>query len=108
CVDHILRRQPVSARDARLACRTAANLAALFEQLRPGSAMNRAVDTAAAEERGVRGVDNGVDRELGDVSVEDFESHSAECQCANPLRSVTPSGARLRTVLAPGPSLRSG
>src|SRR5690348_2470376 len=53
-VDHEFRRQTVAARDPRLARRTSADFAALLDKLRSGSAMDRAVHTAAAEERGVR------------------------------------------------------
>jgi len=49
-MDYPFRRQAVAAGDSRLAGGTAANPAAFLEQLRPGRAMDRAVDAATAEE----------------------------------------------------------
>ena len=69
-VDHMLGRQAIGFGDARLAGRTAAELAAFGEQLRPGGAMDRAIDPAAAEERRIRRVDDRVERERGDVGLD--------------------------------------
>ena len=41
-----------------------------------GSAMDGAVHTAATEQRGVGGIDNGIDRQLGDVAFDDGNSAS--------------------------------
>ena len=73
-------RQPVTARGLRLAGAAAAERAAFGQQLRASRAVNRAVDAAAAEQRFVRGVDDGVDGESGDVGQEDFEVHSLDSQ----------------------------
>src|SRR5437762_528154 len=67
-MNHPLRRQPITARHPRLAGRTSADRSAFGEQVRTSRAVNRAVDSAAAEERGVGGVDDGVEGELGDVA----------------------------------------
>ena|SRR6266849_3062918 len=79
-MDHMPGRQPIAAGDARLAGRTAADLAAFLQQLGPGGAVDRAIDAAAAEESGVGGVDDGVDIELGDIGFDDldFQVLSAE------------------------------
>src|SRR5947207_5293538 len=63
-VDHMLCRQPVPARDLRLAGLASAEETAFRDELRSRRAMNRAVDTTAAEERTVRGVDDRIDREF--------------------------------------------
>jgi hypothetical protein len=36
--------------------------------------MDRTIHTAAAQERAIRGVDDGVDRQGGDVSLDDFNA----------------------------------
>ena len=77
-VDDVLRRQPVAARDLRRAGLAAAERAAFGEQLRPGRAMDRAVDAAAAEQRAVRGVHDRVDGERRDVGDEDVAGGGAD------------------------------
>src|SRR5207302_4729595 len=57
-VDDVARFQLVSAGDLRLARLRAAQRAALVEKFRPGPPVDGAVDTAAAEERRVGGVDD--------------------------------------------------
>ena len=42
-------------------------------KLRTSRAMNGAVDTAAAEQRLVGGIDDGVDLKLGDVAFDDLD-----------------------------------
>jgi hypothetical protein len=54
------RRQPVALGDFGVAGLAAMERAAFGEQLRSGCAMDRAVDAAAAQQRGIRGVDDGV------------------------------------------------
>ena len=72
-VDDVFRRQVVAARDLRRAGGAAAERSAFRQQLPSGGAVDRAIDPAAAEQRGVGGVDDGVDRERGDVGDHDFE-----------------------------------
>ena len=60
-MDDMLRRQPIAARDLGRAGLAAAEGAAFGEQFRPGRAMDRAVDAAAAEQAAVGGIDDGVD-----------------------------------------------
>src|SRR6266446_4805735 len=61
-------------RDLGLAGLAAAELAAFFEKPRPSRAMDRAVDTAAPEERAIGGIDDGVNIELGDVADDGFDT----------------------------------
>jgi hypothetical protein len=68
------RGQPVSKRNARLPRGTATEGAAFFKQRGPCRAMNGAVDASAAEQRGIRGIDNGIDVERDDVAVRDLQS----------------------------------
>ncbi len=72
-VDHMLRRQPVAARDPRFTRWTSPDRAALLEQLRTRCAMNRAIDPASAEQRFVRSVDDGIDRESRDVCLNESQ-----------------------------------
>ena len=51
----------------------AAELAAFAQQLGPRPAMNRPVYSASTEQRGVRGIDDGVHGEGGDVGVKGVE-----------------------------------
>ena len=53
----------------------AADFDAFFKQGRAGGAMNRAVHTAAAKQRAIRGVDDCIRVELGDVAEDDFDFH---------------------------------
>src|SRR5262249_15011163 len=70
-MDHPLGWEAVSARDPRLARRTAAERAALLEQTRARGAVNRAVHATAAEQRLVGGVHDGVHGQARDVALQD-------------------------------------
>jgi hypothetical protein len=72
-VDDVPGRQPVPAGNLGRAGIAAVKPAAFGQQIRSGRAMDRAVDPAAAEQRAVRRVDDGVDRERGDVGNHDVE-----------------------------------
>jgi hypothetical protein len=71
------RRQAVAAGDLRVAGVASAQRAALSQQFRPGRPVDRAVDAAAAEQRAVGGVDDGVDLKRRDVGDDDVELHAA-------------------------------
>lgn len=62
--------QAVAAGRFRLARPAAAELAALCQQAASSSAVDRPVDAAAAEQALVRGVDDGIDRQGGDVGLD--------------------------------------
>jgi hypothetical protein len=40
-----------------------------MKQARPGGTMNRTIDTTTSEQRGIGGIDDGVNRQSGDVSL---------------------------------------
>jgi hypothetical protein len=69
----VTRFQAIAAGDLRLSGRAAAERAAFGQQIGTGGAVNGAVDTAAAEQRFIGGVDDGVDVELGDVAFKGAE-----------------------------------
>jgi hypothetical protein len=60
-MNHVPRRQAVPSGDFGVTGRTALQGAAFGEKLRPGRAMDGAIDATAAEQRRVGGVDDGVD-----------------------------------------------
>jgi hypothetical protein len=59
-MNHMPRRQPIRRSDFGIAGLAAMERAAFGKKLRPGRAMDRAIDAPTAEQRGVGGVDNGV------------------------------------------------
>src|SRR5205823_6125827 len=72
-MQHVARRQAPAAGRLDVAGFAAAQLAALLEDRRASRAMNRSVDAATAEERGVRGVDDRVDFLHGDVAEDELD-----------------------------------
>src|SRR4051794_33236593 len=73
--------------------------AALGEKLRPRGAMNRAIDAAAAEQRRVSGVDDGVNAQARDIGDDDFEPRVADLaaritQAEAAALTVTPLSAK--------------
>ena len=71
-------RQPVSPGDLSVAGRAAVQRAALGKQFRSGRPMDCAIDAAPAEQGRVRGVDDGVNAERGDVGNSDFQPRLAD------------------------------
>lgn len=67
-VNHKPGRQTIPAGNFRFARMATAKCSALRKQFGSGCAMNRAVDSASAEQRGVGRVHNRVDVELGNVT----------------------------------------
>jgi hypothetical protein len=72
--------------------------AALGKQFRPGRAMDRTIDAAAAEQRGVGGVDDGVNAKRCDIGDGDFQQRRAElarrkAQAEAAALTVTPLSA---------------
>lgn len=70
-MNHFLGRQFEPIRYLRLACFAASKRAACVDEVGTRSSVDGAVDAAAAEERFVCGVDDGVGGELGDVAFYD-------------------------------------
>ena len=67
-MDHMSGGQPIAARQPRLARRTATDRTAFGEKLGACRAVDRPIDAAAAEQRGICGVDDRVDPEPRDVA----------------------------------------
>jgi len=67
--DHVTGAQLKARRDPRLTGRTAADLPACFQQLRPGGAVDRAVNPAAAQQPLVGGIHDRIDGQGGDVTL---------------------------------------
>jgi hypothetical protein len=59
-MDHVFGGEPIALGDLGVAGLAAAKRAAFGEQLRPGGAVDGAIDATTAEQRGIRGVDDGV------------------------------------------------
>ena len=77
-MDHTPCRQPIAPGDFGVAGFAATQRAAFCQQLRSRRAVDRAVDATAAKQRGVGGVDNGIDMQAGDVGDDDLEPRRAE------------------------------
>lgn len=61
--------QAVSAGDAGLPRGAAAQLAALLQQFRPGGAVNGPIHPAAAQQRRIGGIHNGIHGQRGDIGL---------------------------------------
>jgi hypothetical protein len=80
-MDHMPRLEAVAAGDLGGAGLPAAQFAALRQQTGAGGAVDRSVDSTAAEQRAVGGIDDGVNVELGDVGDHDLEAAGADLGC---------------------------
>ena len=76
-MDDVPRGQAVALGDLGVAGLAAVQRAALFQKLRAGRAMDRAIDAAAAQQAFVGGVDDRIDVEPGDVAFDDLEAAMA-------------------------------
>src|SRR4051794_13684139 len=72
-MDYMLRRQPVALCDLGVAGLTALERTAFRQKLRSCGPMDRAVHAAAAQQRTVGSVDDGVNAQARDVGDYDFE-----------------------------------
>ena len=84
--------------DLGVASLAAVEHAALGHELRPRSTMDRAIDTTPAKERRIRGVDNGVNAQCGDIGNNDFQPRLADlarepAQAEAAALAVTPLSA---------------
>lgn len=73
-VDHMLGRQVITSGDLRISGFTAFQGAAFHEKLGTRRTMNRTINATAAEQRVVRRVNDCIDREGGDVTLENLDS----------------------------------
>ena len=74
------RREAISSGDLGVARLAATELAAFGQQLRPSRIVDRAVDTAAAQQRAVRSVDDGVNAQCRDVGNDDLDPRRADLE----------------------------
>src|SRR6266576_1404129 len=72
-VKHVLRGKCAARGGFHVSGVAASEKAALLEDRRPSRSVDRAVDTAAAEEPRIRGVDDRVDLLLGDVTQDELD-----------------------------------
>ena len=77
-VDHVPCRQTIASGNFGISGGAATKRAAFGKQLRAGRAVNSAVDAATAQQRRIRGVDDGVNAERGDVGNDDFKPDVAD------------------------------
>src|ERR1700742_2702977 len=73
CVNDKTRRTLISASDFRFAWSTTSESPTFGEQLGPSGAMDCTVDPAAAQESGVRGVNDGIHVELRDIAADNVD-----------------------------------
>jgi len=71
-------RQTVSTGDLSSSGFAAVQRTAFRQKLRPGRAVDRTIDAAAAEQRRIGGVDDGVNAQGSDVGDDDFQPCRAE------------------------------
>ena len=77
-VDHMSRREPITFGDLGVAGLAAVQRPTFDQQLGSRRSMNRAIDAAPAKEGRIRGVDDGVNAQRGDVGNDDFEPRLAD------------------------------
>jgi len=77
-MDHMPRRQPITLRDFSVAGLAAMERSAFHQQLRPGRPVDRTIDTPAAKQRGVGGVDDGVNAQSRDVGDDNLDARVAD------------------------------
>jgi hypothetical protein len=77
-MNHMPRRQPITSGDFDVAGCAAMERAAFDQQFRPGRPVDRTVYAAAAEQRRIRGVDDGVNAECRDIGDGDFQPRRAD------------------------------
>ena len=98
-MNYIPRRQPVTSGDFGVARLAATQRTAFGQQLGTGRAMDCAIHAAAAEQRGIRGVNDGVNLQACDVGNDNFQPRRAalargEAQTEAATLTVTPLSER--------------
>ena len=86
-VEDVARRQPVAGRQLGVARLTAAKRGALGPQTGPGRPVDGAVHPAAAQQRFVGGVHDGVHLQRGDVSAPEGDAVGQPAVCGGDRRS---------------------
>jgi hypothetical protein len=97
-MNHIPRRQPITAGDFGVAGFAAAERAAFGEELRSRGAMDCTIDAAAAEQRRIRRIRDRVNAKRRDVGDDDFQPRRAgqariRAQAEAAALTVTPLSA---------------
>ncbi len=77
-MNHMLGRQPISFGDLGVAGGTTMQCAAFGKQFGAGGTMDSAIDAAAAEQRRIGGVDDGVNAQCRDIGNDDFQPRRAD------------------------------
>ena len=77
-VDHVLGQQPITSGDLGVTGLAAAERTTFGQQFRPGRIVDRAVNPAAAKQRRIGGVDDGIDPQRRDIGDDDFKPHIAD------------------------------
>jgi hypothetical protein len=98
-MNHMPRRQSITFGDFGVAGLAAMERAAFGQQFGAGRAMDRAIDAATAEQRGIRSVDDGVNAQGRDVGDDDFQPRRTylargETQAEAAALTVTPLSAK--------------
>jgi hypothetical protein len=98
-MDHMPCRQLMTPGDFGVAGFAATERTAFCQQIWSRRAVDRAVDATAAKQRGVGGVDNGIDAQAGDVGDDDLQPRRAELarspvQAEAAALTATPLSAR--------------
>ncbi len=98
-MNHMLRGEPITSGDLDVAGRAAIQRAAFGEEFGARSAMDRAVNAAATEQRCIRSVDDGVNAQRRDIGDDDFQPRRAdlalrERQAEAGALTATPLSAR--------------
>ena len=97
-VDHMPGLEPIALGDLGVTGLAAVEHPAFGHQLGPRSTMDRAIDAAPAKQRRIRGVDDGVNAQRGDVGNNDFQPRLADlarepAQAEAAALTVTPLSA---------------
>ena len=97
-VDDMSGFEAITPGDLGITGRATAERAAFGQQFRAGAAMDRTIDTAATEQRQIRGVDDGVNAQCRDVGNNDVQPRVADlaraaAQAQATALTVTPLSA---------------
>ena len=77
-VDHMPGLEPIALGDLGVTRLATVEHSAFGHEVRPRSTVDRAIDAAPAEQRRIRGVDDGVNAQRGDIANNDFQPRLAD------------------------------